>query len=162
MRQEYEHNLHLNVNLFNLPIITSVKLCFQIFKLTSFCLHKIHVSTHWPSLHGDFLNPWSVWENLFLLWAQSTDCFSLMKGMYCLTLTCKLCDFLIYCKCALAGVAPWIERRLRTTGSPVRFPIGAHAWVAGLVPSGGHVKGNHTLIFLSLSFSFPSPLSKNK
>ena len=35
-------------------------------------------------------------------------------------------------------------------------------WVAGQVPSGGHMRGNHTLMFLSLSFSLPSPLSKNK
>ena len=48
---------------------------------------------------------------------------------------------------------------LRTKGSPVGFPVGAHAWV---VPSKGRMRGNHTLMFLSLSFSFPSPLSKNK
>ena len=46
--------------------------------------------------------------------------------------------------------------------SPVQFPVRAHACVAGQVPSGGHMRGNHTLMFLSLSFSFPSPLSKNK
>ena len=38
----------------------------------------------------------------------------------------------------------------------------AHVWVASQVPSRGHVRGNHLLMFLSLSFSFPSPLSKNK
>ena len=38
---------------------------------------------------------------------------------------------------ALAGVAQWIELGLRTKGSPVRFPVRAHAWVAGQVPSGG-------------------------
>ena len=38
----------------------------------------------------------------------------------------------------------------------------AHAWVAGRVPSRGHMRGNHTLMLLSLSFSFPSPLPKNK
>ena len=32
---------------------------------------------------------------------------------------------------------------------------------AGQVPSGGHVRGNHTLMFLSLS-SPSLPLSKNK
>ena len=32
----------------------------------------------------------------------------------------------------------------------------AHAWVAGQVPSGGHMRGNHTLIVLSLSPPFPS------
>ena len=27
-------------------------------------------------------------------------------------------------------------------GSLVQFPVRAHAWVVGQVPSGGHVKGN--------------------
>ena len=63
---------------------------------------------------------------------------------------------------ALAGVAQWVEHGLQTKGSLVRFPIRAHAWVVGQDPSRGHTTGNHTLIFLSLSFSFPSPLSKNK
>ena len=51
---------------------------------------------------------------------------------------------------------------LRTKGSPVRFPVRAHAWVAGPVPSRGHTRGNHTLMFLPLSFYLLSPLSKNK
>ena len=46
--------------------------------------------------------------------------------------------------------------------SQVWFPVRAHAWVVGQVPSRGHVRGNHTLMFLSLSFSFPSSLSENK
>ena len=44
----------------------------------------------------------------------------------------------------------WTKRML--VQFPVRDP--------GQVPSGGHVRGNHTLMFLSLSSSFP--LSKNK
>ena len=51
---------------------------------------------------------------------------------------------------------------LQTKGSLVQFPIRAHAWVAGWVPGGRHVRDNHTLTFPSLSFSLPSPLSKNK
>ena len=51
---------------------------------------------------------------------------------------------------------------LQTKGLPVWFPVRAHAWVVGQVPSRGHVESNHTLMFLSLSFSLPSPLSKNK
>ena len=50
----------------------------------------------------------------------------------------------------------------QTKGSLVQFPVGAHAWVVGQVPGGGCRRGNHTLMFLSLSFSLPSPLSKNK
>ena len=60
---------------------------------------------------------------------------------------------------SLAGVAQWIERGLQSKGSQVQFPVRAHAWVAGQVLSGGYVRGNHTLMFLSLSFFLPSPLS---
>ena len=49
---------------------------------------------------------------------------------------------------------------LRTKGSPVWFPVRAHAWVVGQVPSREQARGNHTLMFLFLSFSLPSPLSK--
>ena len=70
--------------------------------------------------------------------------------------------YLKVCKIALAGVPHWIECGLRTKGLSVRFSVGAQAWVAGQVPSGGHIRDNHTLMFLSLSFSHPSPLSKNK
>ena len=61
---------------------------------------------------------------------------------------------------------PWLvwlsglSAGLRTKGSLVRFPVRAHAWVAGKVPSRGRVRSNHKLMFLSPSF--PSPLSKNK
>ena len=62
---------------------------------------------------------------------------------------------------ALAGIAQWIERELQTEGLLVRFPIRAHAWVAGPGPQWGpHEKQPH--VDISLSFSLPSPLSKNK
>ena len=51
---------------------------------------------------------------------------------------------------------------LRIKGSLVRFLVRAHAWVAGQVPRPGHARGNHTLMFLSLSVSLPAPFSKNK
>ena len=52
---------------------------------------------------------------------------------------------------------------LRTKGSLVRFPVRAHAWIVGQFPClPGGARGNHTLMFLSLSFSLPSLLSKNK
>ena len=63
---------------------------------------------------------------------------------------------------ALAGIAQWVELGMQTKGLPVQFPARAHAWVTGPVPSGGHMRGNHTLTFLSLSFSLPSPPSKNR
>ena len=55
-----------------------------------------------------------------------------------------------------------LSASLQTKGLLVQFPVRAHAWIVGQVPSGGHVRGNHTLMFLSLSFSLLSPLSKNK
>ena len=60
---------------------------------------------------------------------------------------------------------PWLVRLSglgagpRTKGSLVQFPVRAHAWVAGQVPSRGRTKGNHTLMFLSLP---PSLLSNNE
>ena len=57
---------------------------------------------------------------------------------------------------------PWLvwlsglSAGLQTGWSPVWFPVRAHAWVVGQVPSWGHV------MFLSLSFSLPWPLSKKK
>ena len=57
-------------------------------------------------------------------------------------------------------ITPWLvwlsglSAGLWTKGSLVQFPVR----VAGQVPSRGHSRGNHTLMFLSLSFSLPSPL----
>ena len=36
---------------------------------------------------------------------------------------------------ALAGMAQWIERWPANQRSPVRFPVRAHSWVVGQVPS---------------------------
>ena len=65
-------------------------------------------------------------------------------------------------------IKPWLlwlsglSAGLRTKGSQVHFPVRAQVWVSGQVPSKGWVRSNNTLVFLSLSFSIPSPLSKNK
>ena len=72
------------------------------------------------------------------------------------------CIYKIHCNTALAGIAQWIEHGLQTKRLLVQFPVRAHAWVAGQVPSGGHMRGNHTLIFLSLSPSLPLSLKINK
>ena len=53
-------------------------------------------------------------------------------------------------KIVLACVAQWIEHGLQIKGSLVQFLVRAHAWVAGQVPSGGHVGDDHTLMFPSL------------
>ena len=61
---------------------------------------------------------------------------------------------------------PWLgwlsglSAGLQTKGSLVRFPVRAHAWVSDSVSSRGHARGTHTLMFLFLSFSLPSSLSK--
>ena len=67
-------------------------------------------------------------------------------------------------KPTLAGVARWIERQpanQRVTGLiPSHGPcLGCGP---GLPPSRGRMRGNHILMFLSLSFSIPSRLPKNK
>ena len=61
---------------------------------------------------------------------------------------------------------PWLvwlsglSTGLQTKGTPVQFPVRAHSWVVDQVPSRGCVRGNHTSMFLSLSFSIPFPFSK--
>ena len=63
---------------------------------------------------------------------------------------------------------PWLvwfsglNAGLQTAGSLVRFLVKAHAWVVGQIPSLGCARGNHTLMFLSLSFSFILSLKRNK
>ena len=65
---------------------------------------------------------------------------------------------------------PWLvwlsglSASLRTKGLPVRFQSGRMPDVQAstLPPSWGRTRGNHTLTFLSLSFSFLFPLCKNK
>ena len=59
---------------------------------------------------------------------------------------------------------PWLvwhsglSAGLSLEGSLVQFPVRAHAWVEGQVPSRGRTRGNHTSMFLTLSFLLPSPL----
>ena len=53
-----------------------------------------------------------------------------------------------------------LSASLQTKEPLVRFPVRAHAWVVGQVPSRGRKRGNHTLVFLSLS-PFPLPLKIN-
>ena len=61
------------------------------------------------------------------------------------------------------GSVDWVPA-CKPKGHRLDFQSRAHAWIAGQVPSRGHAKVNHTLMFLSLSFTLsPSvPLSKNK
>ena len=63
-----------------------------------------------------------------------------------------------FLKPALAGIAQWIEYELQTKGSPVQFPVRAHAWVVGQVPRRGpRVTQAHIDVSLSLFLPpFPS------
>ena len=65
---------------------------------------------------------------------------------------------------ALAGVAQWIE--CRPVNQRVAGLIPSQGLCLGCqpgqVPSAGRVRSNHILMFLSLSFSFPSLLKINK
>ena len=65
---------------------------------------------------------------------------------------------LFWIKLLNSALAGRLSASLQTKGSLVQFPVRAHAWVGGRVPSGGCVRGNHTLMFFFLSFSLPSPL----
>ena len=47
---------------------------------------------------------------------------------------------------ALIGVAQWIENWPVNQRVAIQFPVRAHAWVSGQVPSRGRYKRNHTLI----------------
>ena len=62
---------------------------------------------------------------------------------------------------SLTGVAQWIELRLRTKRSPVRFPVRAHAWAVGQVPSGGPCE-RQSHIDVSLPLFLPPFLSLNE
>ena len=60
---------------------------------------------------------------------------------------------------------PWLvwlsglSSRLLSNGSPVRFPVRVHAWVAGQVPSGRTHEGQpHIDVSLPLFLSSPLPL----
>ena len=81
-------------------------------------------------------------------------------------LFCRLETFHPYPVVSEITLGPWLvwlsglSTSLRTKGSQVQFPVRAHTWVAGQVPSTGCARGNHTLMFLSLSFSFSSPSIK--
>ena len=64
---------------------------------------------------------------------------------------------------ALASVAQWIEHWPENQRVASLIPHQGTAWVAGQIPGGGgRMTSNHTLMFLSLSFSFLSLLTKIK
>ena len=61
-----------------------------------------------------------------------------------------------------AGIAQWVEHGPMNQRVTSLIPSQGTCLGCSQVPSRGHARGNHTLTFLFLSFSLPSPLSKNK
>ena len=65
-------------------------------------------------------------------------------------------------------ILPWLvglsglSACFQTEGSPVQFPVWAHAWGAGQVPSWQRTRSEHTSMFLSLSPSLPVSLKIDK
>ena len=57
---------------------------------------------------------------------------------------------------ALAGVAQWIECQPVNQRVASSIPSQVTSLIAGQIPSGGCSRDNHTLMFLSLSFSLHS------
>ena len=76
----------------------------------------------------------------------------------------KSCQFWFLYKKETSALAVWVRAlstRLWTERSLVQFPVSTHALVAGQAPGWGNMRGIW-LMFLSISFSLPSPLSKIK
>ena len=65
-------------------------------------------------------------------------------------------------KCALAGVAQWVEHQPVNQKVAGSIPSQGTCLGVARVLSKGCMRGNHTLMFLSLFFSLPSPLSRNE
>ena len=65
---------------------------------------------------------------------------------------------------ALAGVAQWIQFQPVNQRVTSLIPNQGHmpGWQAGSLVWGGHMRGNHTLMFLSLSPSLILSLKVNK
>ena len=59
------------------------------------------------------------------------------------------------------GSVDWVPA-CEPKGWLIGFTVRAQAWVAGQVPSRGRTRGNHTLMFLSLSPSLPLSLKISK
>ena len=62
---------------------------------------------------------------------------------------------------ALTGMAQWVERHPRKQKFSGLILVREHVWVVGLSLVRASVSGNES-VFLSLLFSLPSLLSKNK
>ena len=133
--------LHTVVKWMICPIPASTPWCTHTFATVPSSRESISSPTDVKVEHETFLGQWQVGRDDSML--EFCLCFKNPSS-------------------SQAGVAQWISATLQTKGSLDQFPVWVHAWVAGQVPSNGHTRDNHTLMFLSLSFSLPTPLKVNK
>ena len=101
-------------------------------------------STEWPvkNIHRSdlFLFPFLTFYSLFgdyLVFGDSRSFVGMWIWYEISRILLKIIQVKELIHMALAGVAQWIECGLRTKGSQVQFPVRAHAWIAGQIPSGG-------------------------
>ena len=65
-------------------------------------------------------------------------------------------------KRCLSAITQWMKCQPVNQRVAVQFPVRARAWFAIQVPSKGHARGKHTLMFVLLSFSLPTHSLKIK
>ena len=119
-----------------------------------------------PGCDGPRLTPWG---NLFAkLVCSITQVINIVFFGIISTLKCRLLGFSLEIQiqevrdAAPAGVVQWIECQPLNQRVTNSIPSQGNAWVVGQVPIWRNTRDNHTLTFLSLSFSLFSLLSKNK
>ena len=152
--------------------------------MTSLWHNKLHCPTHSPTsqeystcnhqmLQGRLfyksntgegtMSPLNLTETIIWIKTSALGCLNyFFPGQLITETIAYLKWFLKKIYCSPGWQLSGLNMSLQTKWSPVRFPVRAHAWVGGRVPSGAHTRSNHTLMFLSPSFSFPSLLSKNE
>ena len=119
--------------LFIIVYIHVNKLKYMSFYKCLFCLVRLYIHLHFPPSVSIL---WSLYAQAIVrVIRKNTPCLVWLSGL---------------------------STGLWSKGSLVQSPVRAQAWVSGPVPSRGCTRGNHTLMFLSLSFSLPSSLSNNK
>ena len=110
----------------------------------------------------NWVNRKEIYSSSHLFWLCFFHILSIKKLIIIHSILIK-CTYILKHPIYQSILSPWLvwlsglSAGLRIKGSPVRFPVRAHAWVVGQVPSMGCMRGNYTLMFLSLSFSLPSP-----
>ena len=158
---------------FQINGIIECTLCVWLLSLSKIFLKFIHVAMYGPRLLFLIAEQYSVAWIFQHLFSHMTvdgrlDCFHVFL-LYFNKAALNICVWVFVwthqvflARVNIRNILPWLvwlnglSASLRSRGLLVQFPVRAHAWVAGQVPSRGCVRGNHTLMFLSLSF--PSPV----